>query len=258
MNIKLILKGFIVGIGKIIPGVSGSMLAMTLGVYEPLINIITNFTSSIKDNVKFLINFGLGVVISFILFSKIILYLLNNYYIYTIVLFIGLIIGTILPFSKNLKLTKKNIILFFTFLLLLIFISFLDSSLTFVYKDSFLNNIYVIIMGFIDATTMIIPGISGTAIFILLGVYEFTLSLFSNPMSFLFFLYGFGMFIGIIMISYLMKYLFSNYKDETYSIIMAFSLGSIIILLMNVINLINIPLILILFIGIIIGILFDK
>ena len=50
MNIILIIKGFIVGIGKIIPGVSGSMLAMTLGVYEKTINAITNFFSSPKNN----------------------------------------------------------------------------------------------------------------------------------------------------------------------------------------------------------------
>ena len=43
------LKGIIVGIGKIIPGVSGSMLAISMGIYEKLLNSINNFFSDIKD-----------------------------------------------------------------------------------------------------------------------------------------------------------------------------------------------------------------
>lgn len=64
MNIKLILKGFIVGIGKIIPGVSGSMLAITLGIYESILEAVTNFFSNIKKNSKLLINFSLGVFLA--------------------------------------------------------------------------------------------------------------------------------------------------------------------------------------------------
>lgn len=258
MNIKLIIKGFIIGIGKILPGISGSMLAITLGIYEKLINIITNFTSNIKENIIFLLNFIIGVIIALVLFSKILLYLLNNYYSYTMYLFIGLIIGTIISFSKEIKISKKNIIIFIIVLSLMLFLSNINCSIKFIYEKTIINNIYIIILGFIDATTMIIPGISGTAIFMLLGVYEFVLTLFSNPISFLFILYGIGMFSGIIIISYLMKYLLDNYKDETYSIIMALSISSILILISNVISLINIKTIILLLIGLIIGTLFDK
>ena len=48
--INLILKGFLIGIGKIIPGVSGSMLAMSLGVYEKGIEILSNLTKEIRKN----------------------------------------------------------------------------------------------------------------------------------------------------------------------------------------------------------------
>ena len=43
MNLKLIIKGFIVGVGKIIPGVSGAMLAMFMGIYEDLMEAVTHF-----------------------------------------------------------------------------------------------------------------------------------------------------------------------------------------------------------------------
>ena len=51
----LIIKGLIVGIGKIIPGVSGSMLAISLGIYEPLINSINNFFKNPEKHAKFLL-----------------------------------------------------------------------------------------------------------------------------------------------------------------------------------------------------------
>ena len=70
MNIKIILKGFIVGIGKIIPGVSGSMLAMMMGIYEKLIQAITNFFTNIKENSKLLINFCIGLFIAIIYLVK--------------------------------------------------------------------------------------------------------------------------------------------------------------------------------------------
>ena len=54
-KIKLIVKGFIVGFGKIIPGVSGGMLAMMLKVYEPLIYAISHFFRDWKKNIVFLI-----------------------------------------------------------------------------------------------------------------------------------------------------------------------------------------------------------
>jgi putative membrane protein len=69
----LIIKGIIIGIGKIIPGLSGSMLAISMGIYQKLINSINNFFEDIKGNFYFLFNVFLGVSISIIFFSKTIL-----------------------------------------------------------------------------------------------------------------------------------------------------------------------------------------
>ena len=86
-------------------------------------------------------------------------------------------------------------------------------------------------IGFIDAATMVIPGISGTAIFILLGCYDFVLNLFSNLLNFDNFLYilffAFGLVLGIILVSKFMNYCFKNYKDSIYMIIIGFSLSSV-------------------------------
>ena len=66
----LFIKGIIVGIGKIMPGVSGAMLAINLNVYEKLINAITSFFDDVRDNFKFLLIFGIGILLSIIFGSK--------------------------------------------------------------------------------------------------------------------------------------------------------------------------------------------
>lgn len=258
MNFLLIIKGFIVGLGKIIPGISGSMLAITLNIYEDIIRAITSFFSDIKNNSKLLINFGLGVFLAIIFFSKLILFFLNSYYHETMYLFLGLILGTLIPFIKKVKFTRKNIVLF---LITLIGMFLLLNEIKldiFYFNGSFIHHLYIILLGVIDAFTSIIPGISGTAIFMMLGSHELVLSVLANPFSLIFIIYMLGMVLGVISVSFLMNYLFKNKRDETYSIILALMISSLVILLLNLFDGFKIMNLIFLFLGSIIGFLFDK
>ena len=258
MNLKLILKGFIVGVGKIIPGVSGSMLAIFLGVYEELLDAVTHFFDNPKKNLYLLGNFCFGVLLAIVFFSKILLFLLGSHYYLVMYLFLGLIIGSILPFSKTLNFNLKNKIVFLVFLILFLILSLANDLTTFVFSGSLFDYIYVSFLGFIDAVTSIVPGISGTAIFMLLGVYEFVLAVMSNPISIEFIFYGMGLILGIIITCYVMNYLLKNKKEETNSIIFAFMVGSILILSLGLLNHFQIWLLAPLLIGLIIGNFFDK
>lgn len=253
MNIKLILKGFIVGLGKIIPGVSGSMLAITLGIYESILEAVTNFFSSPKQHAKLLFNFGLGVFLAIIFFSKLILFLLNNYYESTMYLFLGLIVGTLLPFTKELKWNLKNFLLFLIFLSLTFILSIKTTNINFIFTGTITDYIYTSILGMIDAFTSIIPGISGTAIFLLLGVYEYILKILSNPFSFPFVIYGVGMLFGIVIVCYLMNYLLKHKKEETHIVIFAFMVSSLGILILGIKSFFNGFMLLIFLVGAIIG-----
>ena len=258
LNLKLILKGFIVGIGKIIPGVSGSMLAITLGIYEDIIKAITNFFSNIKANSKLLINFGLGVILAIILFSNLILFMLKNYYAEVMNLFLGLIIGTLMPFIKSIKFSSKNIFIFIIFFLLTLYLTTFSPNTPFIFKGTIINYLYTSFLGMIDAFTSIVPGISGTAIYMTLGSYEYVLSILGNPFSFPFIIYGIGLIIGIILVSYLINYLFKRWKDESYMCFFALMLGSISLLFLSLKDYFNIYLGIYLIIGSIIGYIFDK
>ena len=149
MNIKIILKGFIVGIGKIIPGVSGSMLAMMMGIYEKLIQAITNFFTNIKENSRLLINFCIGLFIAIILFSKIILFFLNNYYYQTIYLFLGLIIGTFINFIPQVKFNYRSIIIALISFIFVLSLSFLSTNSLFIFQGKVSHYLYTIFLGFI-------------------------------------------------------------------------------------------------------------
>ena len=72
------LSGLLIGLGFIIPGVSGSVIATILGLYDKIITKVLNFTKDTKNNLIFLLPIILGILSSVLLFSKIILYLINN------------------------------------------------------------------------------------------------------------------------------------------------------------------------------------
>lgn len=228
-SLILILKGFLVGIGKIIPGVSGSLIAFSLGIYEKAIETINHFFKDIRNNILFLGKIALGVLIAILLFSKLILFLLNNYYLYTVVLFIGLIAGTAPAILKKSRIDKNNIGYVIIAILIVIMLYIFKSKTSFNPQNNIFDYLFIIIIGFLDMATMIIPGISGTATFMMLGCYEFVLKLFSNPFFNIKYTICFclGLGLGIIVTSKLIEYLLKKHQDKLYGLIIGFSLSSI-------------------------------
>ena len=152
--ILLLLKGFIMGIANIIPGVSGGTLAIILGIYEKLINILSCLWKNIKENLKFLIPLFLGMGIAIILGSYVIDWGLTNFPIATTMFFIGLVIGGI-PFIYA-KVHKKysivNVCIFIIIAAIVILISLwsMDRVVSFD-KIDFLLIIRLFVVGMIAA-----------------------------------------------------------------------------------------------------------
>lgn len=239
--IILIIKGIIIGLGKIIPGVSGSLLAMSLGVYEKTLYKIRYFKESIKENMIYFIFLGIGILISIIFGSKIILYFLNNYYVLTIFLFIGLILGIVPSVYKKVKVKdKKYYIATIITILLTILLLNIENKTTFIYKDNIISNIQVMVIGFIEAFTMIVPGISGTAIFLILGYYEFIMNLFSNITSFILneplviILFFISFLLSVYLVSIFINYMLLKHEKITYGMILGFGYSSIFLLIKEV------------------------
>ena len=235
----LFLKGFIIGIGKIIPGVSGAMLAINFNIYERALDAITNFSSNWKENLKFLLIFISGVLLAIVVCSGIVLYLIENYFFLTMMFFIGLILGGTYNFSHEIKYNYKNIIIIILIVILLSIISFGNFSNNYQLQGNFIDNIVFFIGGIIEIFSSIVPGISGTAIFMLMGIYNNILTMMSSIFNIpyvidninIYISYGFGMFISFIINSYLISYLIKRYKNTTYSVILGLCISSIILLL---------------------------
>ena len=238
----LVLKGIIIGIGKIIPGVSGSMLAISMGIYQKLIDSVNNFFKQTKESFKFLFKIAIGVLISMVFFSNIILDCLNKYYLITIFFFIGLIIGGFDDIKRNTN-KKYNYIAIISFILITI-LGFININNQVNIKNSLLNFLYFAFIGFMDAVTMVVPGISGTATLMMLGAYEKVMGLYSNIFNLSLLLenikllipYILGIGIGIILTVKLINYLFKNFKERTYSSILGFSLSTIVLMFIKCLN----------------------
>lgn len=273
--LKLALQGFIIGIGKIIPGVSGAMFAMMFGVYERALKVISHLRKELKGNFLFISVLGLSVLLAIILGSNIIDKCLEKYYLQTMFLFIGMMVAGVKPLIGNVKgekLTLKNLFLTIGISVVLLIISLLEFENV---QGGVEKNVFSVIMlfisGFLDAMATIIPGICGTALLMIFGYYDTVISALGNVFDFanistnLFVLLPFvsGLIIGVLVVSKFVDYLFNNYKIQTYYTIIGFAIMSIIILFVDAISiqfeLIELIVSIVLFIlGFIIVKLFDK
>ena len=218
-KLKRFYYGLLIGLGKIIPGVSGSVIALSLGVYEQSLFSINYFFKDIKKNTRYLLPLGIGILITIIFASKIVINLLNNYYLPTILLFLGLIIGGIHDIRKsvNIKYTYLTIISFTLIILISIFVSNKEISFT--------NYYYQFIIFIIS-----------TAILMILGFYKMLMEVLSNLTNInqildnlkIIIPFLIGLVIGIFLTIKLVNYLFKNYYTQTYNIILGFLLSSIL------------------------------
>lgn len=247
-DIKLVFQGFIIGIGKVIPGVSGAMFAMMFGVYEKALNIISNLKKELVKNLKFIVLLGLSILLAIIFGSNIIKYCLDKYYIETMFLFVGMMASGIKPLFKNIdkkKVSKKSLLIAFSVCLFLLLLDFVDVGKTTDNLDrNFLTVIMLFISGFLDALGTVVPGVCGTALLMILGYYNIVINSLSDLLNLsniwnnLFILIPFclGMLVGILLISKVINYLFKNYKTETYITIIGFAIVSTIILFIKAIS----------------------
>ena len=230
-NLLLILKGFIIGVGKIIPGVSGAVLAISLGIYEKGINAILNIFN--KKNFMFLMYLGIGFVISIVTMSNVVIYLMNNVYFWTMLLFVGLIIGGMSDIINEVKdkINIKNVMYMSISTLIVLFLSKNNISINISY-----NFITIFILGMIESFTMIVPGISGTAIHLMLGSYDFIMNMFSKLIIKDLIPFILGMIAFTLLFIKIISFILKKYKIESYYAIIGFTISSIIYLLTTLIN----------------------
>lgn len=238
-----ILKGIIIGIAKIIPGLSGTVLMISFNLYDKAIEAITCFFDNPKENFCFLLKIFIGVIIGIVFFSKLVSYFINNYYLYTISLFIGLIIGGLSVIKKEVRRNKSNYLLLIVSFLAMMWLSFSNLTSIYTLKNNGIDMLVFIVAGFLDAIGTILPGVSSTALLMIIGIYPYYIDVLSNLLDFgyifdsLYFLlpFGIGLVLGIIIISLMVNYLFKYHKEKSFAVIFGLSLSTIITLVIGII-----------------------
>ena len=251
--IKNILKGMVVGIANIIPGVSGGTLMVSMNIYDKLIHSITHLFSEAKKSFGFLIPLFIGIGLAIIGSSFGIEALFNNFPIQTNLFFIGLILGG-LPIAmksvKNKKIKPGYIICFAVFFLIVVGLAAMGDTAG---NEAGLSTspvglLILFAVGVIASATMVIPGVSGSMILLLLGYYnpilsavtDFFRALSAKDMSGLIygfkllFPFGLGVLFGIFAIAKLVEVIFKKFPLHAHWAIIGLIVSSpVAIILMN-------------------------
>ena len=243
-TIILILKGFIIGLAKVIPGVSGAVLAISMGLYDKAINAITEFFSDVKNNILFLVPIGIGVVLAMVIGSNIVSYTLSKYYVITMLFFIGLIMGSVPTIYNKINKSKKGIILVIISFISMFVLSISSIDNTYVIKNNIIDYFMYFISGIIDAVGTVVPGVSSTALLMILGTYEIIINVIASITDIdiiinnfkILSMYTIGMGLGIIVVSLIINYLFKKHNSNTYSFIFGIILSSILLLFIKTIS----------------------
>lgn len=175
--IKSFLKGIVIGIANIIPGVSGGTMMVSMGIYDKLIHCITHLFSEFKKSVLFLLPIAVGMVAAIAASSFGLVYLFDNFPIQTNLLFVGLILGGLPAIWKKVKgkrIGMGHIIAGILFFALVVGLAFMGESEGKAADLSFsaVNVIILFGVGVITSATMVIPGVSGSMVLMLMGFYN--------------------------------------------------------------------------------------
>ncbi len=175
--IKSFLKGVVIGIANIIPGVSGGTMMVSMGIYDKLIHCITHLFSEFKKSVLFLLPIVVGMAAAIAGSSFGITWLFENYPIQTNLLFVGLILGGLPAICSKVKGNKIKAghiaagLLFFVLVTAFAAIGETEGNAADL-SFTVLNVLKLFLVGIVASATMVIPGVSGSMMLMLLGFYH--------------------------------------------------------------------------------------
>ncbi|MDY5123764.1 MAG: DUF368 domain-containing protein [Treponema sp.] len=247
------LQGIIVGMCNVIPGVSGGTLVVIFNIYDEFLSIMSvNIKKTIK-NWRFVVPILLGIVVGVLIFSKAITFLYSRFPVQTNFFFTGLIVGSI-PLMGKYVFCKKNdskksvlsIIISVSFIL----IGFAVIFGIFIAQNNVNTNVTVselpvltfelavkfLAAGIVSAVAMIIPGVSGSLLMLIMGVYPIVIAAISGLTDsetivhsiLLLVPTGIGIVIGLFGGAWLIKKLLNKFTNQTYAVILGLIVGSII------------------------------
>ena len=245
-----LLKGILLGFSILLPGMSGGTMAFILGIYEKLIQEIARFKSSyiksflmlfsfqpvkIKKHFLilkkawdwlFLIPLFCGMFFSVVVFVVFVSDWIKDYSLIFYSLIFGLILGSLIPTFKQIK---KSLPVLALFVLSLVLNHFLLS-----YGKEFLHfpsgkmpDFLFVPVGFLIAMALIVPGISGSYLLLILGLYEKTLFALKQWNFIILICFVLGLLLGFIVTAKGIQKMLKSYWDQSLAVILGLMAGSL-------------------------------
>lgn len=236
--LEAVLRGVIIGIANVIPGVSGGTMMVSMGVYDTIIGSISGILRHFGKSLKTLLPYVLGALVGIVALASVLTFLFDNYPLPTSTAFIGLILGGLSPLLKQIDMKKTNVFSMFLLLIffaLIIFMAISNPTESGVAVEfSWTQALILLGAGIVASATMIIPGVSGSMILMLLGYYRTVIDAVSHLKDALFggglsaaveplkilLPFAVGIVIGIYAVAKLIEWLLKRYPVYTYSAIL--------------------------------------
>ncbi len=214
------LKGIVVGLGAIAPGLSGSILLVLFGLYQRIVSTVSRIFHDFKRNILFLLPLALGIGVGILLFSKLISIPLEAFPMQTHYAFLGLILGTVPMLLREVRRDgfspKYYLFMGAAFLLGGTFFFFSRGMFPNIEEPSFLQSV---LLGLAVACAYLIPGVDSCAILSSFGMYELWLDSINHLEFGVLLPAAIGLAIGGILISLLFNQLLSRWYTGTYSVV---------------------------------------
>ncbi|PAI26514.1 hypothetical protein APW56_07465 [Staphylococcus aureus] len=236
-----ILKGFAMGTSDLVPGVSGGTIALLLGIYNQFIASISGiFSRRFWPSFTFLIPIIIGMLLAMGSLSNLFNYLLSQHHIPTMFFFGGLIIG-IVPYLLKISnyktsFTTKHYMMVIAGIAILIVITLMNNGDKHAGETLTLSTGLIIkyfIAGMCASSAMLLPGISGSFMLLVFGVYGTVMLAISEVVKLNFtglpilLAVGFGVLAGFIISSKIIQYFLTHHKLMTFALIIGFVVGSL-------------------------------
>lgn len=233
---KLMLKGVLMGVADVVPGVSGGTIAFITGIYEELIHsirqcdlgavrkLLNGGVSPFWDHIngRFLLTLVAGISLSILSLAHLVLYLLESYPVQIWSFFFGLVLASTWIVVRHVKSWSTNRLAGFG-------LGVVTSYLITVLSPGSMEPTPLIIFlsGMIAICAMILPGISGSFILLLLGMYSVILTAVKELEFLTLAIFIGGCIVGILSFSRLLSWAFNHYREMTLAILGGFLLGSL-------------------------------
>ncbi len=168
-----LVKGILAGIGAITPGLSGGVLMVVFGIYEPLVRWLADIRKKFLPNLRYFLPVGIGGVIGVIAFSAVIAYAFENFAAQFTWLFIGFISGTIPSLLKTAgEQGRKNwhwLLLALFAVGIYLFMTWMETIRSVTMAPSFWG---WVLSGALTGLGLVVPGMSPSNFLLYLGLYE--------------------------------------------------------------------------------------